>query len=71
VTKSGRVKWVGHMAFMRVKRNAWEILKENRHFETLDKDGRIILKCFLKKCHGRAWTSNGVRRSIKREEFLD
>jgi hypothetical protein len=57
------------MAFVRVNRNAWEILKENRHLETLDKDVRIILKCVLKKYHGRARTSNGIRGSIKRGIF--
>jgi hypothetical protein len=57
MTKSARLRCVGHMAYMGENRNAWEILKENRHLETLDKDGRIILKYVLKKYHGRAWNN--------------
>jgi hypothetical protein len=57
MTKSGRIRWVGHMAYMGENRNALEILKENRHLETLDKDERIILNCIVKKYHERGWTN--------------
>jgi len=34
----------------------WGDLRERDHLEQLGIDGRIILKCILKKWDGEAWT---------------
>jgi hypothetical protein len=51
--KSRRMRWVGHVACMGAKRNAyrfwWESQKERDHQEDLDVGGRIILNWIVKK----------------------
>jgi hypothetical protein len=60
VVKSKGMRCVGHVALMVVTRRHaefwWVKLKEGDHMEDLDLDGRIMLKCILKKEGGRART---------------
>ena len=56
---------MGHVALMGDKRTAYRVFiqKPNRrsHFESLGVDGRIILKCVLKKRDGTVWTKLWLR----------
>jgi hypothetical protein len=36
----------------------WGNVKERNHLQDLDVDGRIILKCILKKQAGMVWTES-------------
>ena len=53
VIKSRRVSWAGPQARMRERRNAYVVLvgrtEGKSHMADVDVDGRIILKCILKK----------------------
>jgi hypothetical protein len=53
VIKSRRMKWLGHVARMGQKRNAYNILvgnlKERDHLEDIGVDGRVILEWILWK----------------------
>jgi hypothetical protein len=45
------MRWVGHVARIGERRGtyAWGNLRKRGHLEDLGADGRVILKCILKK----------------------
>jgi len=51
--KSGRMRWLGHLARMGDRRGVYRVLvehlRERDHLEEPDVDGRIILRCIFKK----------------------
>jgi hypothetical protein len=53
VIKSRRMRWVGHVAYMRAMKNAYSVfvgkLEGNDHSENSGIRGRIILECILGK----------------------
>jgi hypothetical protein len=59
MTKSRRIRWIGHVAHMGKMRNAYkillEILKGRDRSEDLGVDGMIILKWILGRQSLRAW----------------
>jgi hypothetical protein len=60
VIESRRVKWTGHVAYIREVRIAHKFLVEKpegrKPLGTLYADGRIILEWFLEKHGGKLWT---------------
>jgi hypothetical protein len=58
--KSRRMRWAGHVARMREKRNAYRILVESQkdrdHHEYLDVGRRVLLKRIVEKYDGVVWT---------------
>ena len=57
-----KMRWVGHVARMGVKRDAyrvwWENLRERDHLGDPDVEGRIILIRIFRKCVVGAWTGS-------------
>jgi len=53
VTKSRRIKWVGHVARMGENKSVYRVLvgylRERGLFEDIGVGGKIILKCIFKK----------------------
>jgi len=57
VTKSSTTSWGGHVERMGEKREIctelqWGNLKETNHLKDLGGDGKITLRCIIKKLHG-------------------